>query len=97
MLDIKFVRENPEAVRENIRKKFQEQKLPLVDEVLDLDEKLRAAKTEANELRANRNALSKQIGILMGQSKKDPSKKEEAEAIKAEVAKEAARLAELEK
>ena len=97
MLDIKFVRENPEAVRENIRKKFQEQKLPLVDEVLDLDEKLRAAKTEANELRANRNALSKQIGILMGQSKKDPSKKGEAEAIKAEVAKEAERLAELEK
>ncbi|MBQ3276140.1 MAG: serine--tRNA ligase [Oscillospiraceae bacterium] len=97
MLDIKFVRENPEAVRENIRKKFQEQKLPLVDEVLALDEKLRAAKTEANELRANRNALSKQIGVLMGQSKKDPSKKEEAEAIKAEVAKEAARLAELEK
>ena len=97
MLDIKFVRENPEAVRENIRKKFQEQKLPLVDEVLALDEKLRAAKTEANELRANRNALSKQIGVLMGQSKKDPSKKEEAEAIKAEVAREAARLAELEK
>jgi seryl-tRNA synthetase len=97
MLDIKFIRENPEAVRENIRKKFQEEKLPLVDEVLELDEKLRAAKTEANELRANRNSLSKQIGILMGQSKKDPSKKEEAEAIKAEVAKEAARLAELEK
>ena len=71
MLDIKFVRENPEAVKENIRKKFQDQKLPLVDEVIDLDTRLRAAKTEANELRANRNALSKQIGVLMGQAKKD--------------------------
>ena len=97
MLDIRFVRENPDAVRENIRKKFQEEKLPLVDEVLELDEKLRAAKTEANELRANRNALSRKIGVLMGQAKKDPSKKEEAEAVKAEVAREAARLAELEK
>ena len=97
MLDIKFVRENPDAVRENIRKKFQEQKLPLVDEVLELDTKLRAAKTEANELRANKNTLSKQIGMLMGQAKKDPSKLEEAEAVKAEVAREAARLAELEK
>jgi seryl-tRNA synthetase len=96
MLDIKFVRENPEAVRENIRKKFQEQKLPLVDEILELDEKLRSAKTEANDLRANRNALSKQIGVLMGQSKKDPSKKEEAEALKAQVAAQAQRLAELE-
>ncbi len=97
MLDIKFVRENPEAVKENIRKKFQEQKLPLVDEVIDLDARLRAAKTEANELRANRNALSKQIGVLMGQAKKDPSKKEEAEAVKAQVSAQAARLAELEK
>ncbi|MCC8357741.1 MAG: serine--tRNA ligase [Oscillospiraceae bacterium] len=97
MLDIKFVRENPEAVKENIRKKFQEQKLPLVDEVIDLDARLRAAKTEANELRANRNALSKQIGMLMGQAKKDPSKKEEAENVKAQVAAQAARLAELEK
>jgi seryl-tRNA synthetase len=96
MLDIKFVRENPEAVRENIRKKFQEQKLPLVDEILELDEKLRSAKTEANDLRANRNALSKQIGVLMGQSKKDPSKKEEAEALKTKVAAQAQRLAELE-
>ncbi|MBR6209328.1 MAG: serine--tRNA ligase [Oscillospiraceae bacterium] len=96
MLDIKFVRENPEAVKENIRKKFQEQKLPLVDEVLALDEQLRAVKTEANELRASRNALSKKIGMLMGQAKKDPSKKEEAEAVKAEVARQAARLAELE-
>ncbi len=97
MLDIKFVRENPEAVKENIRKKFQEQKLPLVDEVLELDKRLRAAKTEANELRANRNALSKQIGVLMGQAKKDPSKREEAEEVKKQVAAQAARLAELEK
>lgn len=97
MLDIKFLRENPEAVRENIRKKFQEQKLPLVDEVLALDTKLRAAKTEANDLRANRNALSKQIGVLMGQAKKDPSKKDEAEALKVRVAEQAKRLAELEK
>ncbi len=97
MLDIKFVRENPDAVKENIKKKFQDQKLPLVDEILDLDVKLRAAKTEANDLRANRNALSKQIGMLMGQAKKDPSKKEEAEAVKAQVAQQAARLAELEK
>ena len=74
MLDIRFIRENPELVRENIRKKFQDRKLPLVDEVLELDEKLRAAKTEANELRASRNALSKKIGMLMGQAKKDPSK-----------------------
>ena len=97
MLDIKFVRENPDVVRENIRKKFQDQKLPLVDEVLDLDVKLRAAKTEANELRANRNALSKQIGVLMGQAKKDPSKRDEAEAVKQQVAAQAERLAELEK
>ena len=97
MLDIRFVRENPDAVKENIKKKFQDQKLPLVDEILDLDVQLRAAKTEANDLRAKRNALSKQIGMLMGQAKKDPSKKEEAEAVKAQVAQQAARLAELEK
>ena len=97
MLDIKFIRENPEAVKENIKKKFQEAKLPLVDEVLDLDARLRAAKTEANELRANRNALSKQIGVLMGQAKKDPSKRDEAEEVKKQVAAQAARLAELEK
>ena len=97
MLDIRFVRENPDAVRENIRKKFQDAKLPLVDEVLELDAKLRAAKTEANELRANRNTLSKKIGMLMGQAKKDPSKLAEAEDVKAEVAREAERLAELEK
>ncbi len=97
MLDIRFVRENPDAVRDNIRKKFQEEKLPLVDEVLELDQRLRAAKTEANELRSRRNTLSKQIGVLMGQSKKDPSKKQEADALKAQVAADAARLAELEK
>ena len=97
MLDIKFIRDNPDAVRDNIRKKYQDQKLPLVDEILDLDTRLRAAKTEANELRANRNALSKQIGVLMGQAKKDPSKREEAEEVKKLVAAQAARLAELEK
>ena len=74
MLDIKFVRENPEAVKENIRKKFQDQKLPLVYEVIDLDARNRAAITEASELRASRNALSKKIGMLMGQAKKDPAK-----------------------
>ena len=97
MLDIKFVRENPEIVKENIKKKFQDAKLPLVDEVLELDVKYRAALTEANDLRAARNALSKQVGILMGQSKKDPSKLEEAEKVKAQVKADADRLAELEK
>lgn len=97
MLDIRFVRENPEAVKENIKKKFQDAKLPLVDEVLALDEKNRAAITEASELRASRNTLSKQIGMLMGQAKKDPSKAEEAEKIKEQVKKNADRLAELEK
>ncbi len=97
MLDIRFVRENPDAVKENIKKKFQDAKLPLVDEILELDKALRAAKTEADGLRANRNTLSKQIGMLMGQAKKDPSKKEEAEKVKAQVAAQAARLAELEK
>ena len=96
MLDIRFVRENPEIVKENIRKKFQDEKLPLVDEAIALDEQLRAAKTEANDLRANRNALSKKIGMLMGQAKKDPSKLAEAEEVKKEVAAQAARLAELE-
>ena len=96
MLDIKFVRENPEAVKENIKKKFQDEKLPLVDEVIELDTKLRAAITEANDLRASRNALSKQIGALMSQAKKDPSKLEEAEAVKAQVKAQADRLAELE-
>ena len=96
MLDIRFVREHPDEVRENIRKKFQEQKLPLVDEVLALDAELRAVKTEADSLRARRNSLSKQIGVLMGQAKKDPAKAQEAEAVKAQVAEQAARLAELE-
>ena len=97
MLDIRFIRENPELVRENIKKKFQDAKLPLVDQVLELDEKKRAAITEASELRAQRNTLSKQVGMLMGQAKKDPSKLEEAEAIKAKVKAQAERLAELEK
>ena len=96
MLDIKFVRDNPDAVRENIKKKFQDAKLPLVDEVLELDAKNRAAITEASDLRASRNTLSKQIGMLMGQAKKDPSKLEEAEKIKAQVKANADRLTELE-
>ena len=97
MLDIKFIRENPEAVKENIKKKFQDAKLPLVDEVLELDAKNRAAITEASDIRASRNALSKQIGMLMGQAKKDPSKLEEAEKIKTQVKANAERLEELEK
>jgi len=96
MLDIRFIRENPEAVKENIRKKFQEEKLPLVDEVLALDAENRAAMSEANELRASRNTLSKQVGMLMGQAKKDPSKLAEAEEAKAKVKANADRLAELE-
>ena len=96
MLDIKFVRENPEQVKENIRKKFQEDKLPLVDEVVRLDAENRAAITEASELRASRKSKSKQVGMLMGQAKKDPSKLEEANALKEQVKKNAARLAELE-
>ena len=97
MLDIRFVRENPDVVKENIKKKFQEAKLPLVDEVIELDRLSRAAVTEASSLRARRNALSKQVGQLMGQAKKDPSKLAEAEAAKAEVKQNAQRLAELEK
>ena len=96
MLDIRFIRENPEAVKENIKKKFQDAKLPLVDEVLELDAQNRAAMTEANELRAARNTLSKQVGMLMGQAKKDPSKLAEAEEAKAKVKANADRLAELE-
>ena len=96
MLDIKFVRENPDTVKENIKKKFQDEKLPLVDEVIDLDVKYRAAMTEENELRASRNALSKKVGQLMGQAKKDPSKLAEAEEAKAQVKANADRLAELE-
>ena len=96
MLDIKFVRENPETVKENIRKKFQDAKLPLVDEVIELDTRYRAAMTEANDLRAKRNALSKKVGQLMAQAKKDPSKLAEAEEAKAQVKANADRLAELE-
>ena len=96
MLDIKFIRENPDVVKENIKKKFQDQKLPLVDEVLELDKENRAVMAEAQELRSARNSLSKQVGILMGQSKKDPSKLAEAEEAKAKVKANADRLAELE-
>ena len=96
MLDIRFVRENPDVVKENIRKKFQNAKLPLVDEAIALDAAKRAAESEANELRASRNALSKKIGMLMGQAKKDPSKLAEAEAVKAQVKANADRLAQLE-
>ena len=96
MLDIRFIRENPETVKENMKKKFQEDKLPLVDEVLTLDTENRAAMSEANELRSARNTLSKQVGMLMGQAKKDPSKLAEAEEAKAKVKANADRLAELE-
>lgn len=96
MLDIRFVRENPELVKENIKKKFQEEKLPLVDKVLELDAENRATIQEAQDLRTARNSKSKQVGVLMGQSKKDPSKLAEAEALKAEVKADAERLAYLE-
>ena len=79
MLDIKFVRENPEIVKENIRKKFQDSKLPLVDEVIELDQENRTIKQEVEALRAQRNKLSKQIGGLMAKGEK-----EEAEKVKAE-------------
>ena len=92
MLDIRFVRENPEIVKENIRKKFKDAKLPLVDEVIELDTKKRECNTRANELRANRNKVSKEIGALMGQGKRD-----EAEEKKKLVAQQAAELADLEK
>ena len=91
MIDIKFVRENPDIVKENIKKKFQDRKLELVDRVIELDVESRRAQTEANELRADRNRLSKEIGALMKQGKKD-----EAEATKAKVNAAAERLAELE-
>ena len=91
MLDIKFLRENPELVKENIRKKFEDQKIPMVDEVIRLDEQKRAANAEACELRANRNKVSKEIGVLMAQGKK-----EEAMKMKELVTQEAERLAELE-
>ena len=92
MLDLKFLRENPDVVRENIRRKFQDAKLPLVDEVIALDAERRKITLEADTLRANRNKLSKQIGALMGQGKR-----EEAEEVKKQVSEQAARLAELEK
>ena len=96
MLDIKFIRENPDAVKENIKKKFQEEKLPLVDQVIALDAENRKTIQEAQELRTARNAKSKKVGMLMGQAKKDPSKLAEAEALKAEVKADADRLAWLE-
>ena len=91
MIDIKFLRENTEIVKQNIKNKFQEHKLHLVDEVIELDAQARAAQQEADELRSKKNKIAKQIGALMGQGKK-----EEAEAVKAEVAGISARLAELE-
>ena len=96
MLDIKFVRDNPDVVKQNIKNKFQEAKLPLVDQVLALDKENRDAITRASELRAQRNTLSKQVGMLMGQAKKDPSKLQEAEAVKAQVKAQADELAALE-
>ena len=96
MIDLKFLRENPEAVKENIKKKFQEEKLPLVDQVLALDAENRRTIQEAQDLRTARNALSKRVGMLMGQAKKDPSKLAEAEQAKAQVKANADRLAELE-
>ena len=92
MIDIKFLRENPEAVKQNIRNKFQDSKLELVDKVIELDAESRAVKAQADELRANRNKISKQIGALMAQGKK-----EEGMALKEEVTRQAEQLAELEK
>mgnify|MGYP006361977439 FL=1 len=91
MIDIKFLRENPDAVKENIKKKFQDSKLPLVDKVIELDAQSRAVKQQADDLRSNRNKISKQIGALMAQGKK-----EEGMALKEEVTKQAEQLAELE-
>ncbi len=91
MIDIKFLRENPEAVKENIRKKFQEDKLPLVDEVIVLDEERRKAQQEADSIKAEKNKLSKEIGALMAQGKKA-----EAEEVKKKVAQNAEKLTELE-
>ena len=91
MLDLKFLRENPDIVKKNIQNKFQEHKLPMVDEVIELDAQARATQQEADDLRANRNKISKQFGALMGQGKK-----EEAMALKEQVGKDAERLAELE-
>ncbi len=91
MLDMKFLRENPDIVKQNIKNKFQDEKIPMVDEVIELDEKRRIMQQEADDLRNKKNNLSKQIGALMKEGKKD-----EAEKVKEEVAKDAARLAELE-
>ena len=91
MIDIKFLRENPDIVKQNIKNKFQDHKLGLVDEVIELDASSRTVQQEADDLRANRNRISKQIGVLMGQGKK-----EEAMALKEQVAKDAERLTELE-
>ena len=91
MIDIKFLRENPDVVKENIKKKFQDSKLPLVDEVIELDKKRRENQAEADEIRANKNKISKEIGALMAQGKKD-----EAEEVKKKVAESAARLKALE-
>ena len=90
MIDIKFLRENPDVVKQNIKNKFQDSKLPLVDEVIELDAQARATQQEADDLRANRNKLSKQIGALMAQGKK-----EEAEGVKKQVTEQAERLSEL--
>ena len=92
MLDIRFLRENPDVVKENIKKKFQDKKLPLVDEVIELDAASRAVKQEADSLRANRNKVSKEIGALMAQGKKD-----EAMAAKSKVTELSERLAECER
>ena len=92
MIDIKFLRENPEVVKQNIKNKFQDRKLPLVDEVIELDKEARAVQQEADDLRANKNKISKQIGALMAQGKKD-----EAEEVKKQVTENANRLNELEK
>ena len=90
MLDLKFVRENPDIVKQNIKNKFQDQKLPLVDEVIALDAERRAAQQEADQLRSEKNKISKQIGALMAQGKK-----EEAETVKKQVAADAKKLEEL--
>ena len=92
MIDIKFLRENSEVVKQNIKNKFQDRKLPLVDEVIELDKEARAVQQEADDLRANKNKISKQIGALMAQGKKD-----EAEEVKKQVTENANRLNELEK
>ena len=92
MLDLKFVRENPDIVKQNIKNKFQDSKLPLVDEVIALDAENRTTQKEADDLRASRNKLSKQIGALMGQGKK-----EEAEEVKKQVSANSARLTEKQK